>query len=290
MASAVHITSRPLVSTEPITVTKTPLGTDWHAQVSSLRNQRTDTKNPKPNEDRAEIDPVRQTVVVADGITRTKATDDRYPDPSPSAEAAALFCQTVKALAAQTPEMDLTKLKGIVSTANEAVAQFNRRYFMNYDFAERDRAGLAAVIGIIEGDTLWLASIADCWCVGVNDEGIHRHAWEKTSHSRAEYVRLGEIPAREALRNKPGYHLSYGAITGEAEALPFVEYAQIDLTTTTRLVFATDGLLRVAQENASAVAKLPAEHLVRYGSVLDRIYGETDDKTIVVLDRRNRDQ
>lgn len=290
MASTHCTPSTTLAASQPITVSKLSFGADWTARISSFRNERSDTKNPKPNEDRVEVDAVRQVVIVADGVTRTKGIDGTYPNPSPSAQVAALFCATVKTLAAQTPVMTLDKLQEIVSRANQAVALSNRQHFATYDFAERDRPGLAAVVGIIDGDSLWLASIADCWCIGVDTHGIHRHAWEKTSHSRQEYVRLGEISARETLRNKLNHPLSYGAITGEPEALSFVEYKQISIASTSRLVFATDGLLRIPEENPGALATLPAEHLIRYGCILDRMHNETDDKTIVILDRHERRQ
>jgi hypothetical protein len=99
-------------------------------------------------------------------------------------------------------------------------------------------------------------------------------------------VRLGEVNAREQLRNKPGNPLSYGAFTGEPEALNFVEYAKIDLRDYDRLVFATDGLLAIPKEDPLSVATIPARQLMRYGLLMDKTHQETDDKTIVVLERK----
>ena len=269
---------------EVITVHRAAFGERWNSSFSTLRNDRRDCV--KQNEDRAMLDPFRQTIVVADGITRSKQADGSYPTPSPSARAAEVFCASVIAQASVTPELTREQFKTIIENANAAIAELNRELFPEYDFAERDRAGVAAVVGVIDGESMWLASIADCWCVGAKGDETTRLAWEKTSHSRATYVRLGEVNAREQLRNKPGNPLSYGAFTGEPEALHFVEYAKIDLRDYDRLVFATDGLLAIPKEDPLSVATMPAIQLMRYGLLMDKTHQETDDKTVVVLERK----
>lgn len=270
---------------EVITVHRAAFGPAWISSSSTLRNGRADCV--KPNEDRALLDPFRQTVVVADGITRTKRTDGTYPTPSPSARAAEVFCESVIAQASIIPELTPDQFKTIIEKANAAIAELNRELFPQFDFAERDRAGVAAVVGVMDGETMWLASIADCWCVGAKGDVTTRLAWEKTSHSRPTYVQLGEISAREQLRNKPGNPLSYGAFTGEPEALHFVEYAKVDLRGYDRLVFATDGLLAIPKEDPLSVATLSARQLMRYGLLMDKAHQETDDKTVVVLERKS---
>jgi serine/threonine protein phosphatase PrpC len=280
-----HGTGRlPAVPDESISVHKADFGDRWASSFSTLRNDRTDCL--KPNEDRAVLDSFRQTIVVADGITRTKQADGLYPTPSPSARAAEVFCESVIAQASVIPELTREQFKTIIENANAAIAELNRELFPEYDFAERDRAGVAAVVGVMDGESMWLASIADCWCVGAKGDETTRLAWEKTSHSRATYVRLGETNAREQLRNKPGNPLSYGAFTGEPEALHFVEYAKVDLRDYDRLVFATDGLLAIPTEDSLSVATMPAIQLMRYGLLMDKSHQETDDKTVVVLERK----
>jgi serine/threonine protein phosphatase PrpC len=267
-----------------ISVHEAAFGEHWISSFSTLRNDRADCV--KPNEDRAVLDAFRQTVVVVDGITRTKHTDGTYPTPSPSARAAEVFCESVIAQASILPELTREQFVSIVENANVAIAELNRELFPKFDFAERDRAGVAAVVGIIDGDSMWLASIADCWCVGLKGDQVTRLAWEKTSHARSAYVQLGDVSAREQLRNKPGLPVSYGAFTGEPEALHFVEYAQVDLRDFDRFVFATDGMLSIAQEDPIALATFPPRQLMRYGLLMDKTHQETDDKTLVILDRK----
>ena len=113
--------------------------------------------------------------MVADGITRTKRGDGTYPTPSPSARAAEVFCESIIAQASVLPELTREQFVTIIENANAAIADLNRELFPHVDFAERDRAGVAAVVGIMDGDSMWLASIADCWCVGrpcSNREGV----------------------------------------------------------------------------------------------------------------------
>lgn len=278
--------SRP--SVEAVPVTTIPFGQAWIASASSYRNERTDCKNLKPNEDRFKVDPERGLIAIADGITRTVTPDGRYPDPSPSAEAAEIFCSTVQRAAREISRLTPGAMRSIIAQGNQAVREFNNSQFPDFDFANKDRAGLAAVVGIVEGDTLWLASIADCWCVGFRDGAPKKLAWEKTSHARAEYLRLGEISARETLRNKPSHPLSYGAFTGEPEAMRFVEYRAVPLHNMSRLIFASDGLIRIAQETPSVLRTMSAGELIRFGRVVDQVNTETDDKTTVILDRHKQ--
>ncbi len=275
----------PRPSVEAVPVSTHAFGVNWTAALSTYRNERRDCANPKPNEDRVRIDPATGLIVLADGITRTTDSKGVYPDPSPSAQAADLFCATVVSARKQFSSLSLQALRSIVEQGNEALREFNAQRFPRPDFACNDRAGVAMTVGVVEGETLWLASIADCFCIGVRKGTPLRFAWEKTSHSRAEYVRLGEIAARELLRNKPGTPVSYGALTGEQEALPFVEYSVIPLNDITRLVFSSDGLLRVAQEDPHCLTSMTPGELVRHGRRFDSVHNETDDKTVVALDR-----
>lgn len=282
---AVHAsTQTPAAALEPISVVAADFGSQWVSHFSTLRNERRDCD--KPSEDRAALDPIRQTVVLADGITRTVSSDGTYPVQSPSARAAQLFCETVIARASQVSEMNGDTMAAIMSEANDAIASLNRDLFPDFDYGERDRAGVAAVVGVIDGDTLWLASIADCWCVGAKGDDVTRLAWEKTSQARAEYRRLGEAAAREQLRNKLGNPKAYGACTGEPEAMSFVEYGKVDISGYDKLVFSTDGLLSIAKHDPLSLAILPAKQLMRLGRLLDKSHQETDDKTLVVLERK----
>jgi serine/threonine protein phosphatase PrpC len=183
--------------------------------------------------------------------------------------------------------MDAETMVAIMSEANDAIASLNREIFPDFDYGERDRAGVAAIVGVLEGETLWLASIADCWCVGVKGDDVTRLAWEKTSQARAEYRRLGEAAAREQLRNKPEHPNSYGACTGEPEAMSFVEFGKVDISGYDKLVFSTDGLLPIAIHDPLSLAVLPAKQLMRLGRTLDKAHQETDDKTLVVLERKS---
>jgi serine/threonine protein phosphatase PrpC len=176
-----------------------------------------------------------------------------------------------------------------VSEANESVASLNREIFPDFDYGERDRAGVAAVVGVIDGETLWLASIADCWCVGAKGDDVTRLAWEKTSQARPEYNRLGERTAREQLRNNSEHPKAYGAFTGEPEAMRFVEYSNVDISGFDRLVFSSDGLLPIAEESPLSLSLFPVSQLMRLGRVFDSAHQHTDDKTLVILERKPKE-
>ena len=225
-------------------------------------------------------------VIVADGITRTKGADGSYPDPSPSATAAQIFCHAVqRAILERSGISSLDDLRAVVTEGNAAIHRFNQEILPHPDFAERDRAGVAAVVGAFHDDELLIASIADCWSLGFSSGEARRFAWEKTSHSRPEYNRLGEPRARELLRNRVDHPFAYGAFTGEPASLAFVEYNRIAVPDVRRVIFASDGLLRVAQEKPEPLERLSGPEIIKVGRLLDHTYNETDDKTIVILDR-----
>jgi serine/threonine protein phosphatase PrpC len=277
---------QPEYTHEPITVSSQSFGTGWDASISTLRNSRTDCF--KPNEDRVIVDPVRQSVVIADGITRTKADDGTYPLRSPSAEVAQLFCETVSAAIAATEKMSQPALREIIAEGNRVIAQYNREHVPVVDYAQRDLAGIAAITGIVDNDRLWIASIADCVCLSANSLRVDRIAWEMTSQASEEYKRIGEIEARRTLRNNPNSKYAYGAFTGEETALRFVFLRCFPIGYAQRLVFASDGLLELAQRTPTIFRGSTPSQIMAAASQLERETKATDDKTIVVLDRKPR--
>lgn len=271
---------------DPIHVSTQSFGQSWDAAICSLRNARQDCL--KPNEDRVVVDPTRQSIVVADGITRTKAADGSYPLVSPSATVADLFCTTVSDLLASEVTISQATLQRAVQRGNEAIARFNRERFPNADFAENDIAGVAAIVGVVDGHRLWLASIADCFSLSANSLSVERLAWEKTSHAADEYKRIGEREARRTLRNNPDSQYGYGAFTGEAVALSFVQYQCLNIQYAKRLIFATDGLLPIADEIPTLFLHASTYQVMTTACELESRLGETDDKTLVILDRRSQ--
>ena len=269
---------------DPIHVSSHAFGRSWDASICSLRNSREDCL--KPNEDRVVVDPVRQSIVVADGITRSKPADGSYPFVSPSAQVAALFCETVSDLLSSSPLISEEILRRTIAKGNQAIAQFNRENFPNPNFAESDIAGIAAIVGVVDGHRLWLASIADCFSLATTPLCVERLAWEKTSHAADEYKRIGEQEARRTLRNNPNSPFGYGAFTGEEVALSFVQYQCLNIQYARRLIFATDGLLPLADEMPTIFLNSLPQQVMTTACDLEKRLGETDDKTLVILDRR----
>jgi hypothetical protein len=268
---------------DPIDLSSQSFGADWTASIASVRNARADCW--KPNEDRIELDSDRQFVVIADGITRTKNADGAYPFPSPSAQVAQLFCNRIAELVRALPSISAESLGLALTIANRGIARFNQTRFPSVDFSRNDPAGVACILGVVDKNRLWVASIADCFCLVSDSLCTRQVAWERTSHATAEYNRLGETEARRLLRNNAKSKYGYGAFTGEEAALQFVQYHCIDLQYVQRIVFASDGLLQLATHSAVSFGTNSADELVRSACRLDDELGNTDDKTIVVLDR-----
>ncbi len=270
---------------DPIVVSSRSFGPSWNSSIVSVRNARKDCF--KPNEDCVVVDPTRQSVVIADGITRTKRADGSYPIPSPSAAAAALFCETVSQALAREPIMNNDVLRKVVEAGNAALATYNREHFPHPDFSLNDVAGVAAIVGVVDDKhgRLWVAQIADCWAMAATPISVDRLAWEKTSHAADEYKRIGEQEARRTLRNNFRSSFGYGAFTGEEAAMRFVQFQCFALEYKQRLIFATDGLLNLASEKPYMLGHSTAHTILAEACDLEARLDETDDKTMVILDR-----
>ena len=193
--------------------------------------------------------------IVADGITRdpigisdfSKYTKqeflEKYPRPSGAELAAKEICKTFS----KTTGSLLDRL----IKSNESVKALNERYISKCDYLENDYYGAVASCISIEDDILHYAYICDCGIIVYDSKGNIKFQTEddKEIYSDPDISKIG-IPwylpearkiVRQDYRNNPSNKASYGALTGEENALGFIRTGQLKLTDGDIVIVYSDG-------------------------------------------------
>lgn len=198
--------------------------------------------------------------VVADGITRDpigvfnlsqfsfKEMIKRYPRPSGAEMAAKTIVETF--------EKPLSSLKETLIMANAKVKELNDRYIKKCDYLENDYYGAVASSAWIKGRLLEYAYICDSGIIIYDRNGRVKFQTDddKTLNSDPYIGKVGipwympeaRVIIRRDFRNNPnnikdGKCVSYGAITGEETAIPFIKNGGIVISDTDIIVVYTDG-------------------------------------------------
>lgn len=205
-------------------------------------------------------------LVVADGITRDpigmevipdfldaegmKEFLKKYPRPSPAKTVAEIFCEKILKHLNQSSEFNEEIMKSGFEHANKEIKEFNEEYFQEIDYLENDYAGCVASAGIINGRTLIWGFIGDCGLCVFNKKA------ELKFKTPDEVIEIGRIinsqgrdwknpewrgEARRKYRNNPG-RTSYGALTGEEEAMRFVKAGTLELESGDMVILYSDGM------------------------------------------------
>ncbi|OGZ58426.1 MAG: hypothetical protein A3B96_04250 [Candidatus Spechtbacteria bacterium RIFCSPHIGHO2_02_FULL_43_15b] len=193
-------------------------------------------------------------LAVADGISRTS-----YRDPYPGAYLAAkLLCKEAIALLDPKSAGGDDDVREVFLRANACIRDMNSERGINeetVDYLEKDYYGCVGAIGLIGGvgEHQWLdyGLIGDCGIIvfDINLEPIFLsenkvevlekfrtfHCFSKDSDAMTYW--------RKNVRNKPraGY-MTYGALTGEAEALEYLIRGRIRLNIGDTVLFFSDGI------------------------------------------------
>ena len=212
--------------------------------------------------------------VVADGITRDplgfKELPDlhsvlgeiefgiEYPIPSPARKAAELFCESFISICIKSNRIGEEKIKGILSKANRKIWKLNKN--LEVDYLTKDYAGCVGVAGIIRENRIYYGFVADCGLAifdkkgrlkfrtkneGPN-EGIGKKikiilGFKRLNWKDPEYRR----EVRKNFRNNSKEKLSYGAFTGEEEAMKFVKVGRKELEEGEYVLFYSDGAEKI---------------------------------------------
>lgn len=230
-------------------------------RVSTLCFLEDNAKN-KPIEDclwwTASSDLSRHVFAVADGVTRSVPVGGSYPDPS-AWHPANIFCSQIRSLRdARWRSKDAAK-KAIVDAfrhANEGIYCFNTAQCVTsetVDYFEKDYFGCVGVMGVLLDNTLHYGYIGDCGLL-VFDKDLNPVFLSSNNElGPLEMFREGmvftgakerSIFVRRNLRNHPHSRaMTYGALTGEEGALPYVRTGSISLELQDTAILFSDGIL-----------------------------------------------
>jgi serine/threonine protein phosphatase PrpC len=257
----------------------------------SVKNSLSD----KPNEDALRVDTARCILAIADGVSRLRAEDGTYPNPSPASAVALLLVDTAADFLTHVVD---GAGKGCTETdcctalrrANAAIADYNSRFVPHPDYGVNDLAGAVGICGAICNSEFVYAYIGDC--LGCYFSGTESLALTINQTSGIEeYIRQNkrmpnlEQTIRREIRNNSSHPLAWGALTGERSAETFITTGRVSLSKGSRILLSSDGLLSILstqqdlarlmtpQELIDATLELEAEGKVR-----------TDDKTVIIAE------
>ena len=225
-----------------------------------------------PIEDAFNIDPKVGAIAVADGITRDpmsylpnmKTLGGKlsfvwnYPRPSPAKRAADLFCETFPAAL-----MDFGKDEnGIIEAfraANRQIKEWNHRTIPYPNYTINDFAGCVSAGTVQDSkdkNIIHWGYIADCGLSVIDEKGnvifktkddgpskYDKHIW---ASDRLKGLNWRDPDARRIVRsmfrNNPEEEHSYGALTGETGAMPYINTGTIELRPIDILLVYSDGV------------------------------------------------
>ena len=219
------------------------------------QNPKYEPKHPEEDSFKYYLGKNRILVAVADGITRD-LMGGKYPKPSPAKRAADLFCTSfIEQL--KNKKIHMSSIKNSFGYINRKIKELNKKNNLKPDYLENDFWGCVGVGGIIENNQLYYGFIADCGvCVfdnkgklifrteneGPNSKGSIDKDVAKKYKTGFKFPEGRKI-IRSLYRNNPSNPLSYGAFTGEKNALYFLRTGKSQLNNGDYVLFYSDGMV-----------------------------------------------
>jgi hypothetical protein len=181
-------------------------------------------------EDVAFVDTGAGVFAVADGVTRDRLRDGRYPKPSPARLAAEAFCEVIREHAPKS-----MRPENAFREANIAIERLNRRLglYGASNYLDRDLAGAVAAVARPRAPSrLEWAYLGDAGIALIGPTGaLLRETKDEIANARADFPTDEEVTDKEQrrvvirseLRNNPKRRSGgYGVLTGEEGALAFL--------------------------------------------------------------------
>lgn len=190
---------------------------------------------------------------VADGVTRDLVAG-KYPQPSPAKIAADLFCEIFVENLKSRDSFSSVALKNSFVAANQAIAQLNKKKIKKVDYAQNDYWTCVAVGAVIALSNLHWAFIGDSGVCVYDKLGKLKYRTPDDVLAAKQYINqiFGKYSGsnfkqyvRKTLRNSKkfvgGRMVSYGALTGEKEALNFIKSGSWTIEPGDNIILYTDG-------------------------------------------------
>lgn len=235
--------------------------------------------------------------VVADGVTRRGFTDS-YPNPSPAHLAAKAAVEALrKTLAEHGEQLTGVQIQSAFAKANEHVREINQRLELwnNHDWWGNDLAGTVASCLVVKKTTFFYGFMADCGVAHLAPNGgLLWHSPDLLAPVTKYFPSIEELGEKERFirvrrdfRNKPqANHPTYGVLTGEEEALSYVQVGSRPYNPGEVLAVYSDGAAPFVVDDAAFRQLLPRgkeSDIHEYVAQRSPAKQNPDEKTLIVV-------
>lgn len=238
--------------------------------------------------------------VVADGVTRRGFTGS-YPDPSPAQLAADAAVEAIgKTLAEDIGKATRVTTRHVVRAfrnANTCVREVNRNleFWDNHDWWGRDLAGTVASCLVLQEATFLFGFMADCGVARVSATGdLLWRTPDLLAPAEKFFPSADALGQRERFvrihrdfRNKPqASHPTYGVLTGEEDALSYIQVGSRPYNAGEVLAVYSDGAAPFVMDDPAFRQLLlhgSQSHISDYVAQRSSATQHPDEKTLIVV-------
>jgi serine/threonine protein phosphatase PrpC len=260
----------------------------------------------KPFEDAYAISDDSRAFCIADGVTRSRLECGAYPNPSPASIAAELVTTTMVASLSKAQAGSVTDgfslLERAMASANASVRKYAST-LPPVDYWGYDLPGAVSTAVVLTdagaayahiGDTALFHLAGETQLTRVTtDHTLPLERWAEEHQYLSRQRRL--MVARTLFRNNNKATPSYGVLTGESEALGFVEYGSLSPNSGDFLLLMSDGMgplflacghnKELLRRTAGAIRKHKLEEVMALSEeVCQGIGGSRDDRTLISME------
>lgn len=252
----------------------------FRASYTTKQNQ---SGADKPNEDYVLVQ--HPVYIICDGVTRT-LIDNRYPIPSPAAEASHLFAHaSLQAVLTNETSLPRERLSAAVKLGNEAVADYNRQHFSEIDYLQHDFAGTVGIVAFVENRVFHYVYLGDCGGYLVRNGELSAFTHPQTAEIAAHRSHYTTVEIRRDIRNNIHHEYCYGVFTGEETALACLEYGEIPLQTNDEIILISDGLAPYFDQQPAPLPFPSNDEIIVLMEQMERQqHIRSDDKTIIRIE------
>lgn len=232
----------------------------------------------KPNEDYYLSDDKNGIYILVDGVSRDKK-EGIYPNPSPAFLVSKIFVESAyKYLLNNFNENIFKLLYETIKRGNEEIKNYNDKVIWENEFLP----GTVGVVAIIRNNKLYYAYIGDCYGLVLNSD---KHIFSKcqTENIAKHKKEFNAFEIRNVICNNVKHPYSYGVLNGDIRAMDFVNYGEIELSESDKILLCSDGFADIVKNySGKELYKMGIEQLIKSSK-------ETDDKTMIRIERKTYD-
>jgi len=243
---------------------------------------------------------------VADGVTRSRDAEGRYPCPSPAVTAAKIVTEEAigqfqRAYIGSSWQAAMISIANGFAAANRRIARFAAT-LPQPDFLSNDLPAAVATIVCVVGLRAVYGHIGDTGLLHIGGDRTATRltrnqtagvdSWASRNKEINQDVRL--VMVRKKFRNSCGLPQSFGALTGQPSALQWIDYGSAVISPGDMLLLFSDGLSGVFEEGWNDVGTrrrvvdlLETQQLDKILSLAERHdlsrQAVSDDKTLISI-------